>query len=148
MKRYVIKMLTTILLLIILINAPHSNLAASTLNTNITGESFYKTFNPNKKQSATEKMWSEPFINLITTIVNPILGIIQIIGGIIMVLSIAFYGFQNILSADIGLSSDFGMNVRPRNRARYLATIRLLMIGSIILFMSTTIVKIVFKFFL
>ena len=92
---------------------------------------------------------STPFVNTITNIVYPVLGIVQAIGGILTIVSIAILGFGMILSGNEGLAKDLGMNFGgvsgPEAKRKLLDFGRSLMIGSILMFSSATLVQFVFR---
>lgn len=147
MKKYLIIMLILIILFILVIGMPHSILA---VNTNITSNEFIEEFNPNKEVDGTgndlSQSLSSPIMNAIVAITNPILGALQIIGGFVAVLSIAFFGFKQVFSADPRWGKELGFDTRyHQTRLELEALARVLIIGSVILFSSATLVRIVFK---
>ena len=132
------------------------SLAANSIDTDILSINFTDQFDP--KQSGGEKL-SRPFTALIVLIVNRILGILQVIGAIILVISLALYGFKGILGSGDGIAKELGLfigkstneygnevsGVQSIDKKSLSNTIRKMSIGSVILFGSATIVKIVFK---
>lgn len=143
MKKYLISMFILIILFILVIGLPHYTLAAAT---DIYSNEFLDEFDPTKQQIGTLE---EPVVNAIVNIVNPILGFLQIIGGIGAVISIAFYGFKHILGADPGMARDLGMPINdkgsPNIRIELYNWARVMLIGSLILFFSSTLVRIVYS---
>ena len=87
--------------------------------------------------------------------------ILQILGGIIFVISLAMAGLNGIFGVGEGVAEDLGLNmgktrtdagmeidaVNKLNKGSISKIIRRSTIGSIILFSSTTIVKITFQIF-
>ncbi len=91
-------------------------------------------------------------LDQIIPIINKILGIVQVIGVILMVISIAFFGFKIIMSNNSELLGPLGLNgglsrgdKTPGDNAQIRHWMWLVLIGSVLLFMSSTIVRIVFK---
>ena len=97
---------------------------------------------------------SEPITDLIVFIVNKVLGLIQIFSGILMVLCITYTGFNMILSSNPEVAHNIGLDIglesgkSPEVRKRVLDNIRRLLIGTILAFSSTTIVRIAFNLFM
>ncbi len=125
---------------------------AQKIETDITSDKFIDDFDPEKMTTgdASYKL-STPFISTITNIVNPVLGIVQVIGGILMIVSIAIFGFGMILSGNEGLARDLAMNFGgvsgPEAKRKLLDFGRSLLVGSVLLFGSATLVQFVFKVF-
>lgn len=124
-----------------------------TINTKITGGSFIKSLNPDGISGKAET-WSNPFVNFIHSVVNPILGFVQIIGGILTVVSIALFGLGMVLSGNEHLSGELGLRMGgshggggPEAKMELLNFGRRLLIGAVLLFCSATIVKFVFYVF-
>ena len=132
------------------------SLAANSIDTDILSNNFTDQFDP--KQSGGETL-SRPFTALIVLIVNRILGILQVIGAIILVISLALYGFKGILGAGDGIAKELGLfigkstneygnevsGVQTIDKKSLSNTFRKMTLGSVILFGSATIVKIVFQ---
>lgn len=123
---------------------------AQKLETDITSDKFLNDFDPEKMTTGDNSYkLSTPFVNTITNIVNPVLGIVQAIGGILTIISIAIFGFGMILSGNEGLAKDLGMNFGgvsgPEAKRKLLDFGRSLMIGSILMFSSATLVQFVFR---
>lgn len=118
----------------------------------ITGSTFTDEFNPNKQTSKEEETLTKPITKSITTIVNKVLGIIQIIGGILTLISVAVFGFNRLISSDKALAADLGLKPAhgqsPDTRVALLTYGRSMVIGSIFLFSSVTIVRFVFNIFM
>ena len=126
------------------------------IDTNIMSNTFTEQFNP---KNAKSNSISRKFNSLIVLIVNRILSILQVIGAVLLVMAIALTGFNGILGAggdvaeDLNLSvgrtrNQFGLRlpgVKTINKGTVSMIIRRISIGSIILFGSATIVKIIFK---
>lgn len=128
------------------------------INTDIFAENFTDSFNPNKKGGG--DIVSDPFIRVIIPVVNHVLGIIQIIGGVIFVLCLAAAGLNGILATEEGVAEDLGLSVgntineygmelkgvaQPLNKKSLEKIIRRATIGSFLLMGSSTIVRIVFS---
>lgn len=127
------------------------------INTNILDENFVNQFDPNKDDIGI----SAPFIKVIIPVVNKILSIIQILGAIILVLSIAIAGFNGVLGSGDGFSEDLDLSVetsyndygnkvegvKPLSKSELTKKLRRLFIGVIIMEFSATIVKIFFGIF-
>ena len=127
------------------------------LNTNILSEDFTQEFDP---QNDGGNEISQPFIDIIVLVVNYIVTILQIIGGVVFVLCIAAAGINGIFATNEGVAEDLGLAVgttqtdyrelsgvaQPLNKKAIQKLIRRVMIGSAIMLMSSTIVKIVYNF--
>ena len=116
-------------------------------NLDITSDNFVDEFKPGKKDSATTNNLSSPFINTIIQVVNPVLGIIQVIGGILSVVSIAFFGITMMLSSTDIASALFDNipSETPEARVELLKFLKYVMIGTVLLTASATIAKVVFN---
>lgn len=118
--------------------------SAEELNTSITSEEFTKSMNPDNAGKTSEK-WAATPVKGIKFLVNKILGIIQVIGGFLTVISFAIFGFGLVASGNSALARDLGINATPDARANIMNFGRMLLIGSVLLFASSTIVQFVFK---
>ena len=132
------------------------SLAANSIDTDILSNNFTDQFDP--KQSGGETL-SRPFTALIVLIVNRILGILQVIGAIILVISLALYGFKGILGSGDGIAKELGLfigkstneygnevsGVQSIDKKSLSNTFRKITLCLFILFGSDTIVKIVFQ---
>ena len=126
------------------------------VDTNILREDFANEFDPNSKVGGFDV--SEPFIKVIIPVVNRVLSILQIIGAIVLVLSIALAGFNGVIGAGDGFAEDLGLNisssyneygnkvegVQNLTQGSLSKIIRRALIGSLILESSLMIVRIVF----
>lgn len=126
-----------------------------TIDTDITGNTFIEDLKPDNLNGTPEKL-STPFVNLIHNVVNPILGVVQVIGGILTVVSIALFGLGMLLSGNEHLAGDLGLRMMgdhgghgggPDAKVELLNFGRALLIGAVLLFCSATIVKFVFYIF-
>ncbi len=121
------------------------------IDTSITSDNFLNDFNPNGNDPEKDKTGNaiaRPFVSTITSIVNPILGVIQSIGGLLTIVSVAMFGFGMVLSGNGGLAQDLGLKLgRPQLKVDLLNFGRTLLIGSVLLFSSATLVKFVFRIF-
>lgn len=127
------------------------------LNTDILSEDFTQAFDP---QNDGGNEISQPFIDIIVFVVNYIVTILQIIGGVVFVLCLAAAGINGIFATNEGVAEDLGLAVgttqtdyrdlqgvaQPLNKKAIQKLIRRVMIGSAIMLMSSTIVKIVYNF--
>lgn len=127
------------------------------LNTDILSEDFTQAFDP---QNDGGNELSQPFIDIIVLVVNYIVTILQIIGGVVFVLCLAAAGINGIFATNEGVAEDLGLAVgttqtdyrelsgvaQPLNKKAIQKLIRRVMIGSAIMLMSSTIVKIVYNF--
>lgn len=127
------------------------------LNTDILSEDFTQAFDP---QNDGGNEISQPFIDIIVLVVNYIVTILQIIGGVVFVLCLAAAGINGIFATNEGVAEDLGLAVgttqtdyrdlqgvaQPLNKKAIQKLIRRVMIGSAIMLMSSTIVKIVYNF--
>ena len=126
----------------------------ATIDTSITGDSFTKALNPDGISGTAEQL-SNPFVKFIHQVVNPILGFIQIIGGILTVVSIALFGFGMLLTGNEHLSGELGLRMMggphggggPEAKLELLNFGRRLLIGAVLLFCSASIVIFVFYVF-
>lgn len=127
------------------------------IDTKITSDSFIRDLSPDGLNGTAEQI-STPFVNFIHQIVNPILGVVQIIGGILTVVSIAIFGFNMLLGGNSELANDLalghgmlggkdGPKEGPGAKKEMLDFGRSLLIGAVLLFCSATIVKFVFSIF-
>ena len=127
------------------------------VNVDFLSDDYAKQFDSNNDDGSA---MSKPITDLIVTIVNHILVILQILGAVILVLSIAIFGINSVLSADKGVAktlglyltldkNDYGKDISSTiSKSDLLDSMRSAIIGSFILFMSSTIVKIVFGIFM
>lgn len=127
------------------------------VNVDFLSDDFANQFDANNDDGSA---MSKPITDLIVTIVNHILVILQILGAVILVLSIAIFGINSVLSADKGVAktlglyltldkNDYGKDISSTiSKSDLLDSMRSAIIGSFILFMSSTIVKIVFGIFM
>lgn len=119
--------------------------AVQTIDTSITSDQFVSDLDPNKL-SGVPKSMSTTAINFLQKIINQVLGIIQAIGGFIMIVSLGIYGYGLLLSGNNDLAKDLGIK-NSHNVADIKNFGRSILIGSVLLFFSTIIVKFVFKIF-
>ncbi len=148
MKKYVIMVCIIIFVSInfLCVNSVHAL-------PSITDDDFTSEFNPNNISSNDEaNTIADPIVNSIISIVNPILSILQVLGVLLMAVSIGIFGYQRILSVGGGFTKDLGLtkaaDQSPDVRIQMMNLGRGLLIGSIILFSSTTITKLVLGFFM
>ena len=126
------------------------------VDTDILREDFANEFDPNSKTGGYNI--SNPVIKVIIPVVAKILNILQVIGAIVLVISLAIAGFNGVLGAGDGFSEDLGLNVgksvndygievsgvQNLTKGSLSKIIRRALIGSLILELSLTIVRIVF----
>lgn len=159
-KRIMIKL--SIIFFILIISSFNCICIATnnTINTKILDPNFTNEFDPNGDGGEFES-YTEPFTNIIVKVVSRIMTILQVFGGIIFVISLAMAGLNGIFGVGEGLAEDLGLNigktrteagmeidaVNKLNKGSLSKIIRRSVIGSIILFSSTTIVKITFQIF-
>lgn len=154
-----LKIIILVLIFSFLISSQYSIFATdkdeeATIDTSITGDSFTKALNPDGISGTAEQL-SNPFVKFIHQVVNPILGFIQIIGGILTVVSIALFGFGMLLTGNEHLSGELGLRMMggphggggPEAKLELLNFGRRLLIGAVLLFCSASIVKFVFYVF-
>lgn len=153
-----LKIIILVLIFSFLISSQYSIFATdkdeeATIDTSITGDSFTKALNPDGISGTAEQL-SNPFVKFIHEVVNPILGFIQIIGGILTVVSIALFGFGMLLTGNEHLSGELGLRMMggphgggPEAKLELLNFGRRLLIGAVLLFCSASIVKFVFYVF-
>ena len=112
-------------------------------------EEYQEEFNPNKEIEPELEPFVTPFTNSTVYIVNTILGFLQIVGAISMVFSIIIFGLNRILSVAREEVEIFGIVVNGNADALQESRdfLRNLIIGTAILFFSSTIVKFVFDIF-
>ena len=130
---------------------------AETIETNIMGNGIINEFKPGKNEDPISK----PFNKLIVRITNSVLKIVQIFGAVLFVMSLALAGLNIILGSGEGVANDLGLNIgdvpdkdgkthqRPKkfDKGTVSKIIRRSAIGSIFLFASASIVRIVFWVF-
>ncbi len=159
MKKYLIKSFLLSIILFTLLSiynsvyadgpARQSAESNSGINLDITSDKFYKEFKPGANDSSTTNDLSSPFINTIVKIINPVLGIVQVVGAILSVLSIALFGMNMVLSSSNVGSALFNIpQDAPGARASMMEYLRYLIIGSVLLTASVTIVRLVFDLFI
>ena len=145
-----LKILCFIFLFSLILSTHYSVFAAgsnkNTLDTKITTNSFIDGMNPDKiGEKSTSGQLASSFIIVIQGIVNPVLGILQVIGGFLMVVSFAIFGFGLIASGNNGWSESLGLHKTPNQKENLLKFGRNLLIGSSLLFAGSTVVVFVFK---
>lgn len=135
MKKYLPKILIVIVLFVLIM--PHQALAVKKerLQTDITGDSFQNMYDPEKLKEGTI---TRPVTKAIIAVVNPVLGVIQVIGGLVMVASIGMFGFKMLLSVGKGEQG-------PDTKIRLLDYGGALLKGSTLMFFSVTFVKFIFR---
>lgn len=116
-----------------------------TIDTSITSDQFVSDLDPNKVSDEPKSM-STTVINFLQKIIKPVLGIIQAIGGFIMIVSLGIYGYGLLLSGNNDLAKELGIK-NPHNVVGIKDFGRSILIGSVLLFFSTIIVKFVFQIF-
>ncbi len=153
MKKYIFGSIVLILLYILLVGSHYSTYASSgekeSIDLTINSDEFFETYNPQKELSNEANQITEPFINIILEIVNKALAFLQVFGGLLTIISVAIYGFRLFLNANPKLADDLGFNTNLRgDQIKNLQDFgRSLLIGSILLFASTTLVRFVFSVF-
>ena len=114
------------------------------LDTSITGSGFTSAMDPSRGGGASGTI-EKPLIDTIIAVINPLLRVAQIIGGLLMIVSIAMYGINMLLATE----TFFGDIIKVRPNAQNMVELKkigkFLLIGSILLFSSTSIVRIVFR---
>ena len=109
-----IKIISLVFIISCLVFSSHySCFAKSTeenIDTDITGNTFIEDLKPDNLNGAAEKL-STPFVDLIHNVVNPVLGVVQVIGGILTVVSIALFGLGMLLSGNEHLAGDLGLRM-------------------------------------
>ena len=152
MKKNLSKCFFLILLIFALLIIPFYKVYADDINLDITDPSFSEEFKPSDSESGITSDLASPFVNTIVQVVNPILGILQVIGILLSVVSLSFFGLAIISSntdTDL-LGSILPMSGKssPEATERFKIFFRNFFIGAFFLVSSTTIVKIVFKLFM
>ena len=122
-----------------------------TIDTDITSDKFLDEYNPNNRSKETGAVGklSSPIIKFIVTIVNKLVGVIQLIGGLLSIVSVAIFGFALVVSGNGDLAADLNLNIagKPRGKKELLDFGRSMLIGSVLLFSSATLVRFVFNIF-
>lgn len=125
------------------------------IDTSITSDSnFANEFNPQNVElddgSVTSTI-AKPVTNAVVSVVNIALGVIQTLGGLLMIVSIAIFGFYMVAMSHGPLAADLGIGGKRGNmgdsKVALLNFGRSLLIGSVLLFLSSTIVRFVFNIF-
>ena len=121
-----------------------------TIDTSIkTNSGFADEFNPQNGDAEDEL--TKPFTGAIVDITNIALKVIQTIGGLLMIVSIAIYGFYMVTMSHGPLAQDLGIGGKRGNMADAKIGLinfgRGLLIGSVLLFSSATLVRFVFNIF-
>lgn len=158
MKKYLIKISIWIILFILIIGTPYSNAKkedTTSIHLDITSNEFVDEFNPNKDKNTDKQVdaIATPISESIIKIANIVLGVVQLLGGILAVISIAIYGFGMVISTHGPLAHDLGFGGGPGIFGGFMKTPdakmsllnfgRSLLIGSVLLFCSVTLVKFV-----
>ena len=145
--------LVSVILILVFIFGTYNSCLATKYD--ITSNDFKNEWNP----TATNQGYlvnngaDKPITDLIVFIVNKVLGLIQMVSGILMVVCITFTGFKMILGSNPDVANEIGIDVfgesgkNPEVKKRVLDNIRRLLIGSIFAFSSTTLVRIAFDLF-
>lgn len=115
--------------------------------------SVAEDFDPTKGEN--EGGLADKVLGQVAGIVNKVLGIIQIIGAILAVISIAYFGFQMIAGTNEQTMEALNIDTLLQNKKdgpsavyqirKYMWR---LLIGSILLFSGSTIVRIVYNLFM
>lgn len=149
-KKILLTSISTMLILTMFITSP---VYAKKISTKITSEEFLTEFDPNKSTGIDDL--TDPVTNTMQTVVNIALGIIQVIGVLLTAVSLVIFGYNRLLSANGQLAGEVmsshgphGFGDGPSTKMALLNHGRSMMIGSIILFSSTTIVRIIFNLFI
>ena len=104
MKKMIISLI--VIMTFLLTSTQLESLADVTLNTDITSDNVIDQFNPSGELNDTQS-WADPITNFIAgNIANRILSIIQVIGGILTIISLALYGLFSIIKIDPKLAED------------------------------------------
>ncbi len=144
MKKMIISLI--VIMTFLLTSTQLESLAAVTLNTDITSNNIIDQFNPSADTNDTQS-WADPITDFIAgNIATRALSFIQIIGGILTILSIALYGLFSVIKIDPKLAEDlFGGKLLGRESPEFKKDLhdflRRVIIGSILLFAGGTIVK-------
>lgn len=118
------------------------------LDTDITSDNFIDSLDPSKMESnSSGAKLSKPLVKFIKQIVQPILGFIQTIGGFLMIVALAMFGLGMLLSSNAELAEEFPITITPSGVKNMVKYGRQLLIGTVLLFFSTTLVKFVFQIF-
>lgn len=118
------------------------------IDTDITSDNFTDSLNPSKMTTDSEgAKISQPFVSFIGTIVNSILGFVQAIGGFLSIVALAIFGFGLLASSNKGLADVLPITLKPTDVQSMVKYGRQLLIGSVLLFLSATIVNFAFKIF-
>ena len=152
MKKYVIIVLS--IMLFILVIGTHYSYCAGTINTNILDEGFLEEYDPNKDDGDGDgDDIADKVTDKIVEIVNKVLGILQVIGALLMVVSLGLAGFNLLLSTNDGVNRDLGIDKfvgpggGPETKFKLLGLGRGYLIGTVLLFAGVTIVRFVFNIF-
>ena len=86
MKKNLSKCFFLILLIFALLIIPFYKVYADDINLDITDPSFSEEFKPSDSESGITSDLASPFVNTIVQVVNPILGILQVIGILLSVI--------------------------------------------------------------
>lgn len=151
MKKMIISLI--VIMTFLLMSTQIESFADVTLNTDITSNSIIDQFNPSGNSNDTQS-WANPITNFIAgNIANRVLSIIQVIGGVLTIISVALYGLFSIIKVDPRLANDlFGGRLigseSPQFKIDLQDFLRRVIIGSMLLFAGGTIVKAIMKLLL
>ena len=141
MKKYLVKIFLLIILFLLIIYIPYSN--AADINLNITSDEFIEEFNPNSEMSDEVNVIAKPIATSMMEIVRIALGVIQVIGGILAVISITIFGLNMILATHKPLANDLGFGRTPDDLKALVDFGRTTLIGATLLLAGGTIVKLI-----
>ena len=138
-----------IIIIIIIVNIfLTTSVQADNVNVNIMDDGFIDEFNPN--DSTEIDTITDPITGTMVAIIKRVLGILQVVGALLSVLSIAFFGYNRLLSANESMGRELGFGPHgpgqsPDTKRSMMDFSRSMLIGSLLLFSSVTIVNIVVK---
>ena len=89
------------------------------LDTSITGSGFTSAMDPSRGGGASGTI-EKPLIDTIIAVINPLLRVAQIIGGLLMIVSIAMYGINMLLATE----TFFGDIIKVRPNAQNLVELK------------------------
>lgn len=143
-------------MIILISGIQHSNYVVASsgskggsLSVSINTDDLSDEFDPNKS-GAKGDIDTSKITNLIVSVVKQVSGVIQLVGGIIMAVSLALFGLYRVFGSNTDLIKDIGikgLNATPNNTRALLDVGRSIVIGSVLLFSSATIVNFIFNIF-
>ena len=147
------KKLMYILIIIMMFLITHTQFVYAAISTDILSDDFVDEFKIDGDEDEGVSKMVDSVLDRVKPIINKVLTIIQVFGVILTIISVAFFGFSIIMtngSEFLGPLAIKGGLMRggkktPSDQKQLRQWMWVVLIGAILLFMGSTIVKIVFN---